>query len=230
MGHRDEPTAPGQRPAQRAEHTVAGGERSPSPLNGPGPAQPGNRSPGRGGVPRRDVGRAARAALWIAAYSALFAAVLMIPTLVNWWRETRRDPGGLPPRGADHPGRPRTTRRHRGWQRWWCSSCRCSASRRTSRNSVMAEGPARGWGSPVAGGRPPRTGRHRFQLRRSAAQARSRQRGDAGLAGPRRIAVVADARDVGLAETHINRYGFQLADPADNRLVVRFPASGRGNT
>ena len=138
MGHRDEPTAPGQRPAQRAEHTVAGGVGgAPSPLNGPGPAQPGNRSPGRGGVPRRDVGRAARAALWIAAYFALFAAVLMIPTLVNWWREARRDPGGLPPRGADHPGRPRTTRRHRGWQRWWCSSCRCSASRRTSRNSVM---------------------------------------------------------------------------------------------
>jgi len=31
----------------------------------------------------------AGAAFWIAAYSALFAAVLMIPTSMNWWRETR---------------------------------------------------------------------------------------------------------------------------------------------
>ncbi len=39
-----------------------------------------------------------------------------------------------------------------------------------------------------------------------------------------RIAVVADARDEGLAKAYIKHYGFRFAESTDRRLVVRLPA------
>jgi len=42
-----------------------------------------------------------------------------------------------------------------------------------------------------------------------------------------RIAVVADARDEGLAKVYIKYYGFRFAESADRRLVVRLPAQAR---
>jgi len=42
-----------------------------------------------------------------------------------------------------------------------------------------------------------------------------------------RIAVVADARDEGLAKAYIKHYGFRFAESTDHRLVVRLPAQAR---
>jgi len=42
-----------------------------------------------------------------------------------------------------------------------------------------------------------------------------------------RIAVVADARDEGLAKAYIKHYGFRFAESTDDRLVVRLPAQVR---
>jgi len=42
-----------------------------------------------------------------------------------------------------------------------------------------------------------------------------------------RIAVVADARDEGLAKAYIKHYGFRFAESTDDRLVVRLPAQAR---
>jgi len=42
-----------------------------------------------------------------------------------------------------------------------------------------------------------------------------------------RIAVIADARDVGLAKAYIKHYGFRFAESTDDRLVVRLPAQAR---
>ncbi len=39
-----------------------------------------------------------------------------------------------------------------------------------------------------------------------------------------RVAVVADARDEGLAKAYIKYYGFRFAESADRRLVVRLRA------
>ena len=41
------------------------------------------------------------------------------------------------------------------------------------------------------------------------------------------IAVVADARDEGLAKAYIKHYGFRVAESTDHRLVVRLPAQAR---
>jgi len=42
-----------------------------------------------------------------------------------------------------------------------------------------------------------------------------------------RMAVVADARDEGLARAYIKHYGFRFAESTDDRLVVRLPAQAR---
>jgi len=48
-------------------------------------------------------------------------------------------------------------------------------------------------------------------------------------AGAHHIAVVADARDEGLAKAYIKHYDFRFAESTDDRLVVRLPAPFRGN-